>query len=393
MAEPLLDGDWDGLWAALNAYRLQHEANGVRWVQSDGEIRNSFHSNNVSNIFRNYIKFQSDEPCCLFIEGSGGGSGLSFDQLADITIQLFRTNLEVLRDLCKVGFSAGTCPMRIFVDLGSLVDTASITDRISVQAPAPMSWWAPNPAFDDPKPLGGRSGSRLQIEFEADFQLMSFSSMREKHQPPESKNKIRAAFKDLEIAFLAIGLCRKVPMQIFWSHPTIQYIGWSVALGVASSVRIHSRTSSDYTKLSSNDIASAQSIISKGHDASDATLRRLWIPASKLFSASASNCGVDELVDFRTALEAFFIGDEKGELIYRLSTRFARIGAQEVASRQKLLKAVKRVYGWGSTAVHSGELDSKFRVNDFKLVVEVLRDQIVAALDSGIPKWDEFDLT
>lgn len=390
--EPLLEGDWASLSAELEAFRRSISKS--RIVYDEVTANTSGHPLNTkaADIFKRHIRFRSDRPVGLYIVGAGGGSSLDYSDLAAIALLLFKYNPEGLTELCQVGFQSGKCPMRVFVDLGSRVENAEFEDGLEVVAPSPASWWERSAAFDDPVPLGSDKTSRLQYEFEADFMLLEMGDTEILNNLNSGNTAIRDAYIKLECAFLALGLCRDKPTQIFWTYPTTQNIRWSTALGTASSVRIIGRASTDYIKLTDEEIATARKIYSAALDAKVDDIKRIWIPATRLFRASARNTGVDELIDIRTALEAFYVDNDKDELIHRVSTRVAKLGTTSLEGRRAIYRKVKRVYSWGSAAVHAGRFPKRFSQSDFNDVASLLKEQILSALENGIPDLETIDL-
>ena len=121
----------------------------------------------------------------------------------------------------------------------------------------------------------------------------------------------------------------------------------------------------------------------------------LRIPMRKLNHCAAERDPVEAAVDLRVALESLFLTDGgQGELNYRLAHRAAIVTGGDLDQRKDTNSKITKVYSWCSTALHTGQVHSKFDRRQFNSVRSLVRDVLCQMIKNGIgrPDWKAVEL-
>ena len=126
---------------------------------------------------------------------------------------------------------------------------------------------------------------------------------------------------------------------------------------------------------------------------------KLKIPLERLNLAMRKWSLVDAAIDLGIALESIFLtdlGNDYGELTFRLKLRASRFLDNDLDSRKKLFKIFGNLYKLRSRAIHSGKLPKKL---DNEPVQEILTQgfiltakAITQIIFNGLPDWNEISL-
>lgn len=121
----------------------------------------------------------------------------------------------------------------------------------------------------------------------------------------------------------------------------------------------------------------------------------LRIPMRKLNHCAAEHDPVEAAIDLRVALESLFLNDGGQDgLNYRLALRAAIVTGGDLDQRKDTNSKIKKVYGWCSTALHTGRVASKFDRRQFDSVCSLVRDVLCQMIKNGMdrPDWKAVEL-
>jgi hypothetical protein len=150
-------------------------------------------------------------------------------------------------------------------------------------------------------------------------------------------------------------------------------------------------------RISSEDASDTRACYKLWEPISEKRKKRLRLVGRWLNGAMRRIEAVDKAIGLGVSLESLFLGElqnDRGELLFRLRVRIARLMESDPEKRKELSKLVKNLYFLRSQAVHAGELlevtSGGERVDDifmkgYALVGRALRKFIA----EGEPSWDD----
>jgi hypothetical protein len=135
-------------------------------------------------------------------------------------------------------------------------------------------------------------------------------------------------------------------------------------------------------------------------DLNDNERSALIIPMVRLNVAMRKSSLVDSAIDLGIALESIFLselGEDHGELTFRLKLRASRFLGNDLDSRKKLFKIFGNLYTLRSIAVHSGKLPDELKKQPvsellgqgFNLTAEAITQIIL----HGPPDWNDLSFS
>ena len=128
--------------------------------------------------------------------------------------------------------------------------------------------------------------------------------------------------------------------------------------------------------------------------------KKLRIVTDRWIKSKTSQEDIDSMIDLGIALESLYVPNNSGEITFKLGVRAAWHLKEDPANRKALKKTFGEIYGWRSTAVHTGELPKKtkntpFTPDEIEEFIETAqnhcRDSILKILKEGkFPDtWDD----
>tara|TARA_A100001391_G_scaffold166481_1_gene126604 strand:+ start:426 stop:1490 length:1065 start_codon:yes stop_codon:yes gene_type:complete len=341
---------------------------------------------------RAHLNLSDTEQLCL-MSVAGSGIGVNEQVIVEMISAIIREAPSELTKLVDAKLSQGDVPIRVFIDLGIRLSGLEIDADIRVVPPSPESWWADDVAFDDPRPLGTNRASRLMLETKIPFTILEERAENLSTWHDGHKAHLRIAFDRLQSAFLAIGLCRPLPVPATYNTPTTQHLSWGAELFSSSSLGIQNRPETSHIKLTPNEQEAAINLYHQIYSSAPDWREQFWIPITRLMSASRDHFNPLDLVDLRTALEAFFVEEDERGISHSLALRFARLEGETLDQRKMICKSVKDIYRWTSQAVHRGKIDKKFCPDKTRNIIQIFRNRLVQTIGKERPVWRDFDLS
>ncbi len=348
---------------------------------------------NIRKSIRAHLILPEGERFYLMTAAARSGIGLTEDVLVRMVAAIIQKAPSDLCALLDGKLTQGEVPVRIFVDLGIRLSSFAIDHDIQVVSPSPHSWWADDGAFDDPKPMGSERTSRLTLETNMPFTALKGPGSNFTAWHDSQEIHLRRAFDRLQSAFLAIGLSRTLPIPATYNTPTTQHLGWGAELFSSSYLGIRNRPETNHFELSPDEQKTAIHLYNQIYSSGMEWREKFWIPITRLMSSSRGHFEPLDLVDLRTALEAYFVDENERGISHSLALRFARLEGETLDRRRELLGSVKKIYRWTSQAVHRGKLDKAFSPDKTMEIIKIFRNRLVRTIGEPPPIWRDFDLT
>ena len=195
--------------------------------------------------------------------------------------------------------------------------------------------------------------------------------------------------KPLQVTFTSLLLSFDNPPALRFDMPTIKPSGWAEGISTATSTSARSQVSR--TSISEDQIKILNDLTMKLNDLSDTDFHKIWTAITRVCSSCVSGHPVDQLIELRIALEAIYT-NTNNNIRNSLSSRIAKINAENIEDRVTLSKKVKLVYDICSTAVHSGTLHKKYDFETIKNVRQLAFENIKLFISNSMPDWATFDL-
>jgi len=123
------------------------------------------------------------------------------------------------------------------------------------------------------------------------------------------------------------------------------------------------------------------------------------LPLERLNMAMRRISNVDAAIDLGIALESIFLnelGEDRGELTFRLKLRASRFLGSNLNERKKLFRIFGKLYELRSKAVHSGKLPDNLGKTPIKDILEEGFNLTAKAISKiilyGFPNWQDLSL-
>ena len=202
---------------------------------------------------------------------------------------------------------------------------------------------------------------------------------------------------------LSLETCRNIPSESGWAAMEFYEIfncGFSVGGAVWGRWLPQDFQETEHYKVDDFDMEEVKSIYKRLMEIPKTTRDALRVSLDRWAKSNGQSDPADRMIDLGIALESLYLNDRnlQGELGFRLAIRASWHLGKDPVHRAKLMKDFRKIYGWRSNAVHSGNLEIKKdkvasdpkKRDEFISHAQELCSQAIKAIirEGSMPDWD-----